>query len=271
VDEALKTPQFYLLWIVLCFNVTAGIGVLGVARTMMDEIFGTTLPEIVDAGFAATYVLMLSLFNMLGRFFWASASDYLGRQRTYSIFFLLGIALYLSIPYWARRVSTSPDVVWLILFYTVTMLIFTMYGGGFATIPAYLADLFGARFVGGIHGRLLTAWSVAGALGPWAITWFRERSVRSAIHMLVEQIDGDRFRETFGASPDQLELLVASKTVTIPRLMELAPPGTIDPSSTLYNSTMYVMAVLLGIAWVANRLVRPVDARHHYGATDEHG
>jgi hypothetical protein len=117
--------------------------------------------------------------------------------------------------------------------------------------------------VGGIHGRLLTAWSVAGALGPWAITWFRQRSVRAAIDDLAQQVDPRAFRDVFGAPMEQLDLLVKSKTVTIARLMELAPPGTIDPSSTLYNSTMYVMAALLGIALVANLLIRPVDARHH--------
>jgi MFS family permease len=262
-DAALATPQFYLLWVVLCFNVTAGIGVLGVAKTMMTEIFGATLPGIVDAGFAATFVLMISVFNMVGRFFWASTSDYLGRKTTYTLFFVLGIALYLSLPLAAYQIGVHRSAIWLALFYAATMLIFTMYGGGFATIPAYLADLFGTRFVGGIHGRLLTAWSVAGALGPWAITWFRERSIRSAIAELTAAVDPQRFREAFGASVDQLELLVASKTVTISRLMELAPPGTIDPSSMLYNSTMYAMAGLLGIALVANLLVRPVNPRHY--------
>jgi len=263
IDEALKTPQFYLVWIVLCFNVTAGIGVLGVAKTMMKEIFGSTLPGTVDENFAATYVLMISVFNMIGRFVWASASDYLGRKRTYTVFFVVGIALYLSIPYTAYQVSVSPSVTWLVVFYAATMIIFTMYGGGFATIPAYLADLFGTRFVGGIHGRLLTAWSVAGALGPWAITWFRERSIQSAIEKLVEQIDPEQFREAFGAPVDQLQTLVDSKTVTISRLMEIAPSGTVDPSSTLYNSTMYAMAILLGIALIANLLIRPVEAKHH--------
>ena len=166
VDRALATPQFYLLWVVLCFNVTAGIGVLGVAKTMMTEIFGSTLPDIVDVQFAANYVLMISVFNMLGRFFWASASDYIGRKTTYTIYFVLGMLLYLSIPYTASQVSASGNTVWLVCFYAVTMIIFTMYGGGFATIPAYLSDLFGSKFVGGIHGRLLTAWSTAGVLGP---------------------------------------------------------------------------------------------------------
>jgi MFS family permease len=263
VDRALLTPQFYLLWIVLCFNVTAGIGVLSVAKTMMTEIFGTTLPTIVDANFAATFVLMISVFNMLGRFFWASASDYLGRKTTYTVFFVAGIALYLAIPLTAYQVSASPGVVWLVVFYAVTMLIFTMYGGGFATIPAYLADLFGARYVGGIHGRLLTAWSVAGALGPLAITWFREQSIRASIDGLVQKIEPEEFRAAFGAPVEELEALVASKTVTISRLMELAPQGTVDPSSTLYNTTMYVMAALLAVALLANLLIRPVHARHY--------
>ena len=197
IDEALKTRQFYQLWIVLCFNVTAGIGVLSVAQTMMTEIFGTTLPGIVDAGFAATYVMMISLFNMVGRIIWASSSDYLGRRNTYWIFFALGIVLYLSIPFAAQQVSVAPSVVWLVYFYAATMIIFTMYGGGFATIPAYLADMFGTRYVGGIHGRLLTAWSLAGFLGPVAITMLRERSITTALRDLVATVDPDRFRQTF--------------------------------------------------------------------------
>lgn len=263
IDQALRTPQFYQLWIVLCFNVTAGIGVLAVAKTMMTEIFGTTLPDIVDLKFAATYVLMISLFNMLGRFFWASASDFIGRKNTYHIFFALGIALYCSIPFFAQRVSADPAVVWLVGFYAATMLIFTMYGGGFATIPAYLADIFGTRYVGGIHGRLLTAWSTAGVLGPLAITTLRESAVADAIRDLVGAIEPATFAATFGAGIDELDALVAAKTVTIAKLMEIAPPGTVDPTSGLYNGTMYLMAVLLFVALLANAFMRPVHPKHH--------
>ena len=263
IDQALKTPQFYQLWIVLCLNVTAGIGVLGVARTMITEIFGTTLPLTVDTAFAATYVVMISAFNMVGRFIWASASDYLGRRNTYWIFFLLGIALYLSVPFTAQQVSASPSVIWLVYFYAATMIIFTMYGGGFATIPAYLADIFGTRYVGGIHGRLLTAWSTAGVLGPLAITSLRQNSVTRAINDLVATIDPQRFAEHFGAPLSQLDALVAQNSVTIARLMEIAPPGTSDPTSGLYNSTMILMALLLAVALISNALMKPVDSRHH--------
>ena len=263
IDQALKTPQFYQLWIVLCLNVTAGIGVLGVARTMITEIFGSSLPQIVDTSFAATYVVMISAFNMVGRFIWASASDYVGRRNTYWIFFVLGIVLYLSIPFAAAQVSVNPSVVWLVYFYAATMIIFTMYGGGFATIPAYLADIFGAKYVGGIHGRLLTAWSTAGVLGPLAITSLRESSVNSAINDLVSIIDPVAFQTQFGAGVDQLELLVAQNSVTLSRLMEIAPAGTTDPTSSIYNSTMILMAMLLGIALLANALMRPVDPKHH--------
>ncbi len=263
IDEALKTPQFYQLWIMLCFNVTAGIGVLAVAKTMMTEIFGTTLPGIVDLQFAATYVLMISLFNMAGRFLWASASDYLGRKTTYFIFFGLGIALYCSIPYVAQQVSVNPAVTWLIAFYACTMLIFTMYGGGFSTIPAYLADVFGTRYVGGIHGRLLTAWSTAGVIGPLAITSLRESAVHAAIARIAATVDPARFQAAFGAGREQLAQLVAANTVTIPKLLEIAPPGTLDPTPSLYNQTMYLMAGLLLVALVANALMRPVHPRHH--------
>jgi len=263
IDEALKTPQFWQLWIVLCFNVTAGIGVLSVARTMMTEIFGTTLPTIVDGAFAATYVVMISVFNMVGRFFWASVSDFIGRRTTYWIFFALGIVLYLSIPYSAQQISVTPAVIWLVYFYAATMIIFTMYGGGFATIPAYLADIFGTRYVGGIHGRLLTAWSTAGVLGPLAITSLRESASMRAIENLSGIVDPQRFAAAFGAGLDQLDVLVENQTVTIANLMEIAPPGTVNPTSGLYNTTMVLMAAALAVALVCNALMRPVHEKHH--------
>ena len=263
IDKALKTKQFYQLWVILCFNVTAGIGVLAVAKTMMTDIFGRTLPDLVDLKFAATYVLMISAFNMVGRFFWASISDYLGRKTTYYIFFVLGIMLYCSIPYSAAQVSVDPSVIWLVYFYAATLLIFTMYGGGFATIPAYLADVFGTRFVGGIHGRLLTAWASAGVFGPVAITSLREISVKNAIDDLVSKIDPSQFQAKFGAGVEQLQTLIDAKTVTIAKLMEIVPAGTIDPTPNLYNSTMYLMAVVLFIALLANAFMHPVDAKHY--------
>lgn len=263
IDEALKTPQFYFLWIVLCFNVTAGIGVLGVAKTMMSEIFSSALPSIVNASFAATYVLMISAFNMVGRFFWASTSDYIGRKNTYYIFFILGILLYTSIPFTASAMSINPSIVLLIYFYAATMIIFTMYGGGFATIPAYLADIFGTKYVGGIHGRLLTAWSTAGVIGPLAITTLRSSSIDSAILDLSQKVDPLKFQNFFGDSIENISQLIITKTVTIPKLMSLAPEGTIDPTSTVYNSTMFLMAFLLAIALLANYLIKPVDPKHH--------
>ena len=124
------------------------------------------------------------------------------------------------------------------------MIIFTMYGGGFATIPAYLADIFGTKYVGGIHGRLLTAWSTAGVLGPVAITQLRQKSVDDAIADLVSKITPEKFQEIYGAPLENLSLLVQQKTVTISNLMPYMPEGTINPSTTLYNSTMFAMAGL---------------------------
>ncbi|MCF7698535.1 OFA family MFS transporter [Loktanella sp. M215] len=264
IDQTLKTPQFWQLWVMLCFNVTAGIGVIGVAKTMMSEIFGSVMPLVVTAGFASTYVLMISVFNMVGRFFWASTSDYIGRKATYMCFFVLGTALYLSIPFFATSVATNPSLIYLIGFYAATMIIFSMYGGGFATIPAYLADMFGTMHVGGIHGRLLTAWSTAGVLGPLAITSLRQMSVTNAINDLAARVDPASFTQTFGAPLAQLDQLVAAKTVTIARLMEIAPAGTIDPTSSLYNTTMYCMAALLVVAFFANLFMRPVKSVHHH-------
>lgn len=263
IDQALKTPQFWQLWVMLCLNVTAGIGVIAVAKTMMSDIFGSTLPDIVDLEFAATYVLMISVFNLIGRFFWASTSDYIGRRNTYFIFFGLGALLYASIPFTAQAASISPSIIYLVIFYAVTMLIFTMYGGAFATIPAYLADIFGTKFVGGIHGRLLTAWSTAGVLGPVAITSLRENANIRAIQDLVSNLDPQAFQTAFGVGIGELNSLIAAKTVTISKLMEISPEGTIDPTPSLYNQTMFLMAAALVVAFIANWFMRPVDSSHH--------
>ncbi len=262
-DQALKTPQFYQVWVVLCLNVTAGIGIISVAKTMMTEIFSNALPDIVDVTFAATYVLMIGVFNMLGRIMWASASDKLGRRNTCSIFCAVGLLLYLSIPVAAHQVNLNPSILWLLMFYAATMIIFTFYGGVFATVPAYLADLFGTRYVGGIYGRLLTAWSVAGVLGPLAVTSLRDRSLMVEINRLAERVSPYEFVKTFGAGVNDLEILVQNKTVTLAKLMDIAPEGTVDPTASLYNSTMYVMAALLIIALISNVLIRPVHEKHH--------
>jgi MFS family permease len=272
IDQALKTPQFWQLWIMLCFNVTAGIGVIGVAKTMVSEIFGSNavLIEMATTStlvllFFANYVVMLSAFNMVGRFIWASTSDYIGRKNTYHCFFVLGAILYSSIPYFALQASADPTtVLYFAGFCIASMIIFTMYGGGFATIPAYLADIFGTMHVGGIHGRLLTAWSTAGVLGPLSITELRSYSLNQAINDLVQKIDPSKFLDKFGAPVEQLDQLVAAKTVSIARLMEIVPEGTIDPTPSLYNTTMYAMAGLLVVAFVANLLMKPVNSRHHY-------
>lgn len=170
LDDALKTPQFWLLWGVLCLNVTAGIGVLGQASAMSQEMF----PGRITAAAAAGFVGLLSIFNMLGRFFWASTSDYIGRKATYAIFFVLGVILYAAVP-WTGK---SGNVFLFVLFYGI---ILSMYGGGFATIPAYLRDVFGVRYVGAIHGRLLTAWSVAGVLGPVLVNYIRQYQIDSGV------------------------------------------------------------------------------------------
>lgn len=180
VNEAHKTPQFWLLWSVLCLNVSAGIGVIGMASPMLQEVFGGALIGVegklselsaehlvqvaaIGAGFAG----LLSFFNILGRIGWASSSDYLGRKLTYVIFFALGLVLYVSSP-WAGSIGSVA------LFAGIFCIILSMYGGGFATIPAYLADIFGTQHVGAIHGRLLTAWATAGVLGPVIVNYMRD-------------------------------------------------------------------------------------------------
>ncbi len=221
--KAPNSPQFWLLWAVLCMNVSAGIGIIGMASPMLQEVFGGRLIDVpgslyemnaeqkgMIAAIAAGFTGLLSLFNILGRISWASFSDVLGRKRTYFIFFALGMALYTSAPHAGSLGSVA-------LFVAIFCVILTMYGGGFATIPAYLADIFGPQFVGAIHGRLLTAWSMAGILGPVLVNYLREYQI-----------------ETLKVSPAQA-----------------------------YSTTMYVLAGLLFIGFVCNLLIRPMAERFY--------
>ncbi len=216
--KAPNTPQFWMLWGVLCMNVSAGIGVIGMASPMLQEVFAgklidvsATLAELtkeqlgVVAAIAAGFTGLLSFFNILGRIFWASLSDFIGRKPTYFTFFTLGMILYASAPYAGQIGSVA-------LFVGLFCIILTMYGGGFATIPAYLADMFGTQFVGAIHGRLLTAWSMAGILGPVIVNYIREYQI------------------------DVLNV----------------------PPAQAYNTTMYVLAGLLLIGFLCNLALRPV-------------
>ncbi len=187
VDHAWKTPQFWLLWMMLCLNVSAGIGVIGMASPMLQEVFGGRLLGLEKefdnlskeelgkiAAYAAGFTGLLSLFNIGGRFFWASLSDIIGRKTTYHIFFILGFVLYALVPYAGKIGSIAA-------FALIFCVILTMYGGAFATIPAYIADMFGTKMVGAIHGRLLTAWSAAGILGPVLVNYINESQIQSGI------------------------------------------------------------------------------------------
>lgn len=233
VNDAWMTPQFALLWLVLCLNVSAGIGVLGMASPLLQEIFGgrligsaqeyaqlnsEQLKRVATVG--AAFTGLLSLFNIAGRFFWASMSDYLGRKWTYSIFFLLGCLCYSLVPTLGQFASP-------LLFVAVVCLILTMYGGGFASIPAYLADQFGTQMVGAIHGRLLTAWSVAGVFGPVLVNYINAYQVKQGVplsraydqtmyvlaallvlgfvcNLLVRPVSQSLFRESNTGSTDRL-------------------------------------------------------------------
>ena len=162
-NAALRTPQFYLLWTMLFINVTAGIGILAQASPIVQDLFQQTPAQ------AANFVLLLSIFNLIGRFFWASSSDFIGRRNTYTLFFAAQVGLFLLIPGIAGRGGWT-------LFQTSLFIVVSMYGGGFATIPAFLADIFGPDNVGAIHGAVLTAWSAAAIAGPVIVTELSNRA-----------------------------------------------------------------------------------------------
>jgi hypothetical protein len=208
VYDALKTPQFWLIWWVLCLNVTAGIGVLGQASAMSQEMFPGKVTVVAAAGFVG----LMSLFNMGGRFCWASISDYIGRKNTYFVFMVLGFIMYCTVPYTGSLGSVTAFVL-------CFLIIISMYGGGFATVPAYLRDMFGTRYVGAIHGLLITAWSMAGIFGPVLVNYIRQYNIDHGV-----------------------------------------------PKADAYNVTMYIMAGLFIIGFIANLLVKAVDKRFHMAA-----
>lgn len=189
-----KTPQFWLIWGVLCLNVTAGIGVISMASPMLQDVFGPKLLGVGAAGTltaaqrgaiiaaAAGLVGLISLFNALGRIFWASLSDKIGRKNMYYSIFLIGIVLYCLLPTWGHLGLPT-------LFVLSICIILSMYGGGFSTVPAYLADIFGTQMVGAIHGRLITAWSVAGVAGPALIASLRQFEIDHGVaHNLIYDV-----------------------------------------------------------------------------------
>jgi MFS family permease len=187
VNRVWGIPQFWLLWAALWLNVSAGIGILGMASPILQEVFAgrligieaafndlSVLQKAQIAGIAAGFTGLLSLFNIGGRFLWASCSDYIGRKSTYFVFFILGFILYVSLPSLAHGGNK-------VLFALFVGIIMSMYGGSFSTIPAYLADLFGTQMVGAIHGRILTAWSAAGILGPILVNYIREYQIAHGV------------------------------------------------------------------------------------------
>lgn len=187
-NRAMKTPQFWFCWGMLFLNIAAGIGVISMASPMLQEVFAGNLIGLPGVAFdaltaaqrgqvatiAAGFAGLLSLFNISGRLFWATLSDKIGRKNTYFVFFLVGAALYATIPSLAGSLN-------LMMFLVAVCICLTFYGGGFATIPAYLADLFGTQYVGAIHGRLLTAWSCAGLISPLLINIIRDVQINAGV------------------------------------------------------------------------------------------
>jgi len=187
LNRVWKTPQFWLVWSVLFLNVTAGIAVISMASPMLQDVFGGKLAGLTEAAAAMTaaqkaavvaaaagLVGLISLFNSVGRLFWASLSDRIGRKNTYYAFFMIGILVYCLLPTWGHLGMAG-------MFVVSICIILSMYGGGFSTVPAYLADLFGTQMVGAIHGRLLTAWSAAGIIGPFVIAAIRQTQLDAGV------------------------------------------------------------------------------------------
>eukprot|EP00041_Stephanoeca_diplocostata_P023138 m.562694 g.562694 ORF g.562694 m.562694 type:complete len:697 (+) comp22224_c0_seq5:226-2316(+) len=258
---ALKTPQFYFMWIALMGNAVAGMTVLSSAKTMMGDVFAAGLPLVVTGAFTTKYVSSLSAANSVGRLGWSAFSDYLGRKNTYFLFGC-GLPVAATIPFITESFAENPSMIALYGVYFGTLAMVSFYGGLFATLPAYLADIFGSHNAGAIHGRVLTAWSGAALVGPNMLGFLRNSSYNNAVADLVQNISPEKFETTFGAPLTDLDKLVQAKTVTIPRLMELMPASVADPTPLLYNSTMFGICGMLSVALLANHLIKPVHPKY---------
>jgi hypothetical protein len=247
----------------------------------MSDIFGTLQPQHVTAAFATAYVGALSLSNAGGRFAWALASDYLGRPATYYAFGT-AIPIAASVPWLTAWAASEPGAsAPLALFYGGTCLCVSYYGGLFSVLPAYLSDVFGNRYMGSIHGRVVTAWSVGAMTGPLLMAHLRQVSYSSEAAKLAALVDPALFERTFGApnDPETLQRLVDAKTVTIARLMDVAPAGTADPTPQLYDTAMYGVCGMLAVAVGANAAIGALGAPQAYvgkrrsraGAKEEDG
>ena len=261
VDSVMKTPQFWLLGTTFFCMATGGMGVMSVAKPMMGEIFGTAVP-FVTAAFAGQYLLMLSAANLGGRIGWASASDVVGRRRTFQLFTVGSLPLYAMVPAAVGAVMTGGSNLGVYAFMGSTIAAISVMGGTYAILPAYEADIFGAKHVGAIHGRMLLGSTAAALAGPQIILKLRERSVDDAIDTLMADIEPHKFEALFGAGMDQKQDLLDAKTITIDKLVSIAPEGTVDPSPFLYDTTMFTMAGLMAVAAVAHQMVKPVDGKY---------
>jgi len=260
VDMAMRTPQFWTLYGVFACIATGGMGLFSVAKPMMTEVFSSTLPLIVTASFASSYLLLMSAGNLGGRLFWATVSDKIGRRMTFNIFTLSSVPLYAMCPYIVASAVTNQSTASLYLFCGTTFCAITMMGGNYAIMPAYEADLFGSKYVGAIHGRMMLASSTAAIFGPQIILTLRGRSEKAAMADLLSKVDADAFQAHFGAPLSHSDQLIQAKTLTINKIMEILP-GVSDPSPFIYDSTMYTMASFMAMAAVGNALVRPVNPK----------
>eukprot|EP01129_Flabellula_baltica_P005573 TRINITY_DN2032_c0_g1_i1.p1 TRINITY_DN2032_c0_g1~~TRINITY_DN2032_c0_g1_i1.p1 ORF type:complete len:428 (+),score=80.62 TRINITY_DN2032_c0_g1_i1:1545-2828(+) len=260
--QALKTPQYYLFLASIVGFSIAGVSIISCAKTIMADVFGRAMPAIVTGSFTALYVAALSAANMSGRFLWGFGSDWIGRRKTYFVFGL-ALPIALMIPVLTGYVSAGAATVpILVTFYVSTFFLVSFYGGIFGVLPAYISDIFGPKNVGSIHGRLLPAWSFSALTGPTLLSGLRTYSYNKEVRLLAEQVDPVAFEHEFDSPISNLEALLEAKTVTINRLMEIAPPGTIDPTPLLYNTTIYCMCILLVVAIGANYQMKAVDRKH---------
>ena len=262
VQNAMKTPQFWLMWFGVFGNAIAGVSVMACAKNIIGDVFANAFPAIITAGFMSGYIASLSAANGGGRFAWAAVSDYIGRKNTTMVFGLT-IPVALGLPYLTTMVTEgSGGTLPLTLFYGGSVFAISLYGGIFSVLPAQISDNFGLKHAGAIHGRALTAWSTSAVVGPKLLTTLRQTSVEDAISDLVRKCDPSMFQEKYGAPVENLKELIEAKTVTIPSLMEIVPPGTLDPTPHLYDTTFYAMSGIIGAAMLCNALVFPVHRKH---------
>jgi len=260
-DKAARTPQIFAMTAILFCSASGGIGLISVAKPMMSQVFSGAMPDVVTGAFTSSFVMALSFANLSGRLAWGAISDVIGRRRAFWILTGSNVPLFMAIPSVIDTVMETRSPLALYAFIACCFTAVSTMGAVLALLPPYQADTFGAKNVGAIQGRVMLGKSGAALLGPFMLLKFREYSEAQHVRDLIKIADPSRFEDKFGVPITEASRLLESKGMSLSKLMQVVPPGTIDPSPYIYNNALYAMSGLMALALISQASIRKIDPK----------